>query len=98
MIKYCWNGPNPFGRGLPGLAHGAFRPEAEAGEAFSPFSTGDLPVKSSRPVGGSGVAGEQASRVANRFGGRREGRAHRSGGFHGDTNRAAGSDGGGVEE
>jgi hypothetical protein len=55
-------------------------------------------MKSDRPVGGSGVAAEQAGRVADRFGGRREGRAHRSGGFNGGANQAVGSDGGGAEE
>jgi hypothetical protein len=44
------------------------------------------------------VAGEQAGWVADRFGGRREGRAHQKGGFHGGANRAEGSDDGGVEE
>jgi hypothetical protein len=44
------------------------------------------------------VAGEQAGRVADRIGGRRDGRAHRSRGFHGGINRAVGSDGGGAEE
>jgi hypothetical protein len=44
------------------------------------------------------VAGEQVDRVADRFGGRREGRAHRSKGFHSGANRAAGSDGAGAEE
>jgi hypothetical protein len=46
----------------------------------------------------SAVAGEQASRVADRIGGRREGRAHQSRGFHGGANRPVGSDGGGAEE
>jgi hypothetical protein len=49
-------------------------------------------------VGGGGVAGEQAGRVADRFGSQREGRAHRSGGFHDGANRAAGSNCGGAEE
>jgi hypothetical protein len=44
------------------------------------------------------VAGEQAGRVADRFGSRREGRAHWSEGFDGSANRTAGSDGGGAEE
>jgi hypothetical protein len=43
------------------------------------------------------VAGEQADKAADRICGRREGRAHRSRGFHG-VNRAAGSNGGGAEE
>jgi hypothetical protein len=51
-----------------------------------------------RAVGGGRIAGEQADRVADRFGSRREGRAHRSGGFHGGENRAAGSDSGGGED
>jgi hypothetical protein len=49
-------------------------------------------------VGSDGVVGEQADRVVDQFGGRREGRAHRSGGFHDGANRAVGSDGGGAEE
>jgi hypothetical protein len=44
------------------------------------------------------VVGEQAYGVTDRFGSWREGRAHRSRGFHGGTNRVVGSDGGGVEE
>jgi hypothetical protein len=51
-----------------------------------------------RPMGGGRVAGEQAGRVADWFGGHREGRADRSGGFHGGANRVAGSDGGVAEE
>jgi hypothetical protein len=30
-----WNGPSPLGHGLPGLVHGAFQSEAEAGELHS---------------------------------------------------------------
>jgi hypothetical protein len=70
----------------------------ETREAFSPVGTGDLPAKSGWPVDGGGVVGEQASGVIDRFVGRREGRAHRSGGFHGGANRAVGSNGGGVVE
>jgi hypothetical protein len=44
------------------------------------------------------VAREQAGGVTDRFGSRREGRAHQSGGFHGSANQAAGSDSGGAEE
>jgi hypothetical protein len=44
------------------------------------------------------VVGEQADGVTDRFGGRREGRAHWSGGFHNYVNRAARSDAGGAEE
>jgi hypothetical protein len=36
--------------------------------------------------------------VTDRFGVRREGRAHRSGGFHSGANWVVGSDGGGAEE
>jgi hypothetical protein len=53
-------------------AHGAFQPETEAGEIFSPVGTGELPVKSGQPTGGGGVAGEQSSGVTDRFGNRRE--------------------------
>jgi hypothetical protein len=90
---YCWNGPSPFGHGLPGPGHGAFRPEVKQ-RRLSPPSA---PVTCRRPVGGGGVAGEQEGRVADRFGGRRVGRAHRSGGFHGGANRASGSNGGGEK-
>jgi hypothetical protein len=57
-----------------------------------------LPAKFSRPVVGGGVSREQAGKVADRIGDRREGRAHWSRGFQGGTSRAAGSDGGGAEE
>jgi hypothetical protein len=51
-----------------------------------------------RPLVDGGVAGEQAGRVADRIGDRREGRAHRSRVFYSGANRVAGSDSGGAEE
>jgi hypothetical protein len=72
--EHCWNGPRPFDHGLPGPPRGAFWPEAEAGEVFSPVGTG-------RPTGSGGVAGEQASGVTDRFGGQREGTSSSEGFF-----------------
>jgi hypothetical protein len=44
------------------------------------------------------VVREQASRVVDRIGGRREGMAHWSRGFHSGANQVAGSDSGGADE
>jgi hypothetical protein len=44
----CWNGPSPLGHSLSGPAHGAFRPEAEAGKSLPPLGAGGSPVKSGR--------------------------------------------------
>jgi hypothetical protein len=48
--------------------------QGETREVFSPVGTGDLPMKSGRPVGYGRVAGEQADGVTDWFSGRREGR------------------------
>jgi hypothetical protein len=59
----CWNGPSPLGHSLPGPAHGAFPPEAEAGESLPPLGSGGSPVKFDRPTAGAGeeAAGKHAS-------------------------------------
>jgi hypothetical protein len=64
-------GPSRSERAQPIIA---FRPEAEPGKGFCPIGTGGLPAKSGLPMVGGGVAGEQGGRVADRLGGRREGR------------------------
>jgi hypothetical protein len=48
--------------------------QGETREVFSPVGTGDLPMKSGRPVGYDRVAREQADEVTDWFSGRREGR------------------------